>query len=213
MSYSSMSTAFVDITLNENVRNENNNNKDFDQIHLLSSPETTGGNDLNVDFYEPTEVYRENNNISRRINSKQKNQKSTKRLQSKPVLSSLENISLVDSNVTILSHRSEVWKYAIQDANKDFATCCLCDDNKRISTNNGSTSTLRKHLISVHNLHHLALPAKKNESTKSSISLNKKRELDGLLVNCIIKDGRTFNDFQKAGLKNVFDELASGMFI
>lgn len=82
-----------------------------------------------------------------------------------------------------------------------------------MSTNNGSTSTLRKHLISVHNLNHLALPTKKNQATKSSITLNKKRELDNLLVNCVVKDGRTFSDLQKSGLKKVLHELVPGMFI
>lgn len=210
MASQSMTTAFRDIAIKENGRNQNNK-ENFDQIHFLSSPVTIDENDF--DLFEPVALGQESNNNNKRNNSKQKKQKSSKRLQSKPVLSSSENILAVNTDVTTLSCRSKVWKYAIRDADKDFSTCCLCDDNKRISTNNGSTSTLRKHLISVHNLHHLALPTKRKESTKPSISLNKKRDLDDLFINCIIKDGRTFNDLQKPGLKKVLDELVPGMFI
>jgi hypothetical protein len=213
MATQSVTTALRDCTIKEKALNQNNNEETFDQTDFLSSPATIDAHGLYSGLVEPAEVDQENNNNNKTSSSKRKNQKDSKRLQTKSVLSSSENVSSGDTDATTLSRGSNVWKYATREAGTDFSICCLCADNKRISSNNGSTSTLRKHLISVHNLHHLALPTKKNESTKSSISLNKKRELDNLLVNCVVKDGRTFNDLQKSGLKKVLHELVPGTFI
>jgi len=116
------------------------------------------------------------------------------------------------TNETVVSHSSQVWQYAIRCPNSNYSTCRLCPDNKQISTNNGSTSTLRKHLIAKHNIHELVLTNDKRKSTKSSISINKKRELHDLFINCIIRDGRTFNDLHKPGMKKILQELIPGKF-
>lgn len=111
------------------------------------------------------------------------------------------------------TNASKVWQYAIRDKNINFATCRLCSDNKRISTNNGSTSTLRRHLILKHNKYELILPASKRKNSKPSPVDNiKKQELDHLVICCIIRDGRTFNDFEKFGIKKLFQQLVPGKF-
>jgi hypothetical protein len=117
-----------------------------------------------------------------------------------------------ETATAVVSHSSQVWQYAIRCPNSNYSTCRLCPDNKQISTNNGSTSTLRKHLIAKHNIHELVLTNDKRKSTKSSISINKKRELHDLFINCIIRDGRTFNDLHKPGMKKILQELIPGKF-
>jgi hypothetical protein len=124
----------------------------------------------------------------------------------------MTNETAVAAAAAAVSHSSQVWQYAIRCPNSNYSTCRLCPDNKQISTNNGSTSTLRKHLISKHNIHVLVLTNDKRKSTKSSISINKKRELHDLFINCIIRDGRTFNDLHKPGMKKILQELIPGKF-
>jgi hypothetical protein len=89
----------------------------------------------------------------------------------------------------------------------------LCPDNKRISTSNGSTSTLRRHLILHHDKHELILSSKKRKHTQSTFSEIKKQELHNLIINCFIRDGRTFNDFEKPGAKKLLQELVPGKII
>ncbi len=106
-----------------------------------------------------------------------------------------------------------MWKYAIRDDNPNYATCCLCSDNKRISTNNGSTTTLRKHLILKHNKNDLILPPNKRKSTKTLFNPIQKEQLHHMIICSIIRDGRTFNDFEKAGIKKLLQVLLPGKFI
>jgi hypothetical protein len=131
----------------------------------------------------------------------------------KSILTSTENVSSITTEETTMAQSSQVWQYANRCPGTNYSTCCLCPDKKRISTNNGSTSTLRKHLISKHQLHDLALPPAKRKRTVSSITNDKKQHLHGLFIKCIVRDGRTFNDFQKPGMKKVLEELIPGKFI
>lgn len=211
MSSQSMTTTAQDVAIKGYITAEYTDKENFDAVDLLSSTEAMDENELYSEFFGSVGVNKENKNNNKKSSSQRKN-KSTKRLRTNSVLSSFENIPLAHDDITTLSRRSTVWQYAIRNTNKNFATCNLCDDKKQISTNNGSTSTLRKHLILVHNLHHLALPSKKKENSTSTITLNRKRELDSLLINCIIKDGRTFGDFYKLGLKKILHELVPGIF-
>lgn len=148
---------------------------------------------------------------SHQSNNNKNNLKATRR---KAIISSkTDNNSTTTRNETILSYSSKVWQYAIRCPDSNYSICCLCSDNKKISTNNGSTSTLRKHLISKHNIHELTLPIEKRKSAKMFININRKRELHALSINCIIKDGRTFNDLNKPGIRKLLQELLPGRFI
>ncbi|CAF2097932.1 unnamed protein product [Rotaria magnacalcarata] len=113
------------------------------------------------------------------------------------------NVLSDKTNVKTWSRSSNVWQYVVRQPNSNYAICSLCTDKKRISANNGSTSTLRQHLILKHNIRELILPNRPEKRTHSSSSINisRKQQLHELLIRCIILDGRTFNDLHKPGLK------------
>ncbi|CAF4738870.1 unnamed protein product, partial [Rotaria magnacalcarata] len=69
-------------------------------------------------------------------------------------------IAISGSNDDSTETTSQVWQYAVRCPNSNFSICCLCPNRKKISTNNESTSTLRRHLITQHQLHELKLPNK-----------------------------------------------------
>ncbi|CAF1509065.1 unnamed protein product [Adineta steineri] len=116
----------------------------------------------------------------------------------------------VTTNETTVVQKSKVWQYATRCLNSNFAICLLCSNNKKISTNNGSTSTLRRHLISHHQMHELILPGDKRKRISSSIKDEESQHLHELFIKCIVRDGRTFNDLQKVGMKNVLQQIIPG---
>ncbi|CAF5063478.1 unnamed protein product, partial [Rotaria sp. Silwood1] len=168
--------------------NNDANNNEPTQTNSLSSYAASYGYDSDAELVEFREVQHQNNN--NKTNSK-----------------SNENVSSDTTNETKLLHSSAVWQYAVRDDNRNYATCCLCPDNKRISTNNGSPTTLRKHLIVKHNKLDLILPNNKRKRNKTLFNPIKKQQLHHMLINCIIRDGRTFNDFEKAGIKKILQVL------
>ncbi|CAF1424086.1 unnamed protein product [Adineta ricciae] len=116
----------------------------------------------------------------------------------------------ISTNETLVVHKSKVWQYTTRCQNSNFSICLLCSDNKKISTNNGSTSTLRKHLVSKHKLYGLILSGDKRTRVASSMNDEKMQRFHELFINCIIRDGRTFNDFQKVGLKYALQQIIPG---
>jgi hypothetical protein len=202
----SIITARTDCTIKDKLNNKDNNNNTNNSSSSELVVEVHGVNH---------QQYNNKNKTKSKFNSEKKFQG----LREKPILSPTENVLLAIANETVVSSHlpsssSQVWKYAIRCPNSNYATCCLCPDNKQISTNNGSTSTLRKHLISKHNIHELVLSDDKRRSTKSSlISIKKKQALHGLFIDCIIMDGRTFNDLHKPGMKKILQELIPGRFL
>lgn len=46
----------------------------------------------------------------------------------------------------------------------------------------------------------------------NNLSNDEKKKLQEFALNAIIEDGRTFNDFNKPGIKKLFDCLLEGMF-
>ncbi|CAM2727339.1 unnamed protein product [Rotaria socialis] len=89
------------------------------------------------------------------------NNKKLKAAKNKATAISRNNYLTTTTIETTSVQSSQVWKYAIRCPNSNFSICSLCLNDKKVSTNNGSTSTLRKHLISEHQLHELALPNNK----------------------------------------------------
>ncbi|CAF3428184.1 unnamed protein product [Rotaria socialis] len=111
--------------------------------------------------------------------------------------------------------RSPVWQYFKRiSINGVYRTQCLengCD--KTLALINWTTSPLFKHLRDVHKIHNL----KKNSNgrvfvgrVKHKLAKTKKKKLDNLAVEAIIKDGRSFNDFNKTGLKQFLQYAIPG---
>jgi len=202
----SIITALTDCTIKDQSNNVNTNKDSYPTYSLPSI--TTYGYDSSQALHDVRDVNHENS--TNKNKSKVNNNKRFKPLQGQDILTSQENMLPSTTNQTTISYTSEVWKYAIRLPNSNYSTCCLCPDHKKISTNNGSTSTLRKHLISKHQIDQLSLQNGKRKRPISSININRKKELHQLFINCIIHDGRTFNDLQKPGMKKLIQELIPG---
>ena len=86
---------------------------------------------------------------------------------------------LLDEQLDSTKRASLVWKYATRFEGSNFAVCKLCDGEKRISTNSGSTSTLREHLISKHGKTELMIHGKRKNNVKT-MSSTRKEELNQL---------------------------------
>jgi hypothetical protein len=77
-----------------------------------------------------------------------------------------------------------------------------------------SDANLRSHLANHHNMPEVLLPSqirrKNGESFKGKLPYGEKRKLDYELINCIIKDSRTFNDFNKPGMRRFLNAIKPG---
>ena len=109
--------------------------------------------------------------------------------------------------------RSNVWLYAHRHPTANgWAICDLCPSlptPKRISTKGGATSTLRKHLVKVHNKIELLL-ARQECNHSEKVSPVHRDRLHKLLVNAIVVDGRCFGDFRKAGFSQFLECAVPG---
>jgi hypothetical protein len=104
--------------------------------------------------------------------------------------------------------KSNVWNYATKVSSEE-AQCVRC--KCMIKTVCGGTSTLRKHLVTKHNLTHLILQKSQRRETKqSAISRERKIRLDYLANLAIYEDGRTFTDFRKSGIRKFLAEAIPG---
>ncbi|CAF1261123.1 unnamed protein product [Rotaria magnacalcarata] len=178
-----------------NKDNSNNAANDKENRHTLSSRIIASSEyDSNVELLDVDEVVHQHNNSNTRTT----------------VAEPRTKVLFDKANEKKLSRSSEVWKYAVRGHNSNYATCCLCDDHTRISTNNGSTSTLRRHLILKHNKHELVLPTAKRRRAQSSIDRIRKQQLHNLSIGCIIRDSRTFNDLTKPGIRRLLQEVVPG---
>ncbi|CAF1426303.1 unnamed protein product, partial [Rotaria sp. Silwood1] len=102
---------------------------------------------------------------------------------------------------------SSVWKYAKRSRDKKYAICLLCD--KHISTVNWSTTSIRRHLIEVHDTQELIL-SDDNKKKTSTISQRLKEKFHKLSVKAIIKDNLPFNAFNNTGLSKLIQEAIPG---
>ena len=210
MASKSSSTLVTDYS-DEGKSKNDINNRDLIQSYPLSSIVVSNEYDSGGELVEVREVdHKKNNKNNSSLNNNKKLHEASGNTNS---LISVDNVLSDKTNTVVTSRSSNVWQYALRNGNENFATCSLCPDNKRISTNNGSTSTLRRHLIVQHNKHELILTSKKRKHTQSTFSEIKKQELHNLIINCIVRDGRTFNDFEKPGAKRLLQELVPGKII
>jgi hypothetical protein len=150
--------------------------------------------------------------MSESTQSKEKRRRNLPSSTQQPTTSNIVDMSSDEDDVIVPGRSSLVWRYATRCSDPRFATCDLCPSKRRISTNNGSTSTLRQHLISKHGKGELTLPGDKKRSTATAFDPERKRRLHDLLINCIIRDSRTFGDFEKPGMKQVLKLAFPGRF-
>lgn len=106
------------------------------------------------------------------------------------------------------SIESSVWKYAIKNENQT-ASCRICQTT--IKTTNGSTTGVRKHLLQVHKIKEIT--SKKQSKAMEKCSPSLRRELHNLIIQAVVKDGRAFDDFRRAGIMKIFQRIVPGKFV
>jgi len=114
-----------------------------------------------------------------------------------------------DIDIQQVKEPSPVWQYATRSNDRSYANCSLC--NRRISTANWSTTSVRRHLVQVHNKTELMLPNEGKGKNSSKISQELKEKLHKLSVEAIIRDNLPFTAFHKSGLSNLIQEAVPGM--
>lgn len=96
---------------------------------------------------------------------------------------------------------SSVWKYASRTEDKTFATSKLC--GKKLSTSSWSMTSLRRHLVQVHNLVELDVGATTKTNDSLTVTQSVRQKLNQLCIEAIVKDNLSFNAFQKPGLSKL----------
>lgn len=139
------------------------------------------------------------------VPSEETDQNSNENTVTIPVQEDNQNISVVANERIQL--RSNVWRYAKKNS-KDKSQCNLC--KVYIKTPGGSTTTLRKHLVTIHDLVQLTLEANPRVKIDTSISPEQKLRLDYLANVAIFEDGRTFGDLRKSGISKFLAEAIPG---
>ncbi len=105
------------------------------------------------------------------------------------------------------NYETNLWHYMTKQEHKK-AKCNIC--NRILSRNNGATSGLRKHLFQIHNIESFGVISKNSRSKSYAIPTEEKQKLDSLLINCIVQDGRSFDDMRRPGMLKVFNHMAPG---
>ncbi|CAF5138057.1 unnamed protein product [Rotaria sp. Silwood1] len=109
----------------------------------------------------------------------------------------------IDDNV--LPTKSEVWNYATKLPNGK-AKCKSC--NREIACKDHSTTGLRRHLDRCMKTSKFL----SNNSTifNKPINIQMKKKLHELVYQCIIQDGRSFDDLRKPGMSRLLQEIIPG---
>ncbi|CAF4999278.1 unnamed protein product, partial [Rotaria sp. Silwood1] len=109
----------------------------------------------------------------------------------------------IDNNV--LPIKSEVWNYATKLPNGK-AKCKSC--NREIACKDHSTTGLRRHLDRCMKTSKFL----SNNSTifNKPINIQMKKKLHELVYQCIIQDGRSFDDLRKPGMSRLLQEIIPG---
>ena len=76
-----------------------------------------------------------------------------------------------------------------------------------MKTTNWSTSGLRKHIVQIHKI---PIANSISATEKSKISNSLKKELHDLVINSIIQDSRSFDDFRRPGMMNFLKKAVPG---
>ncbi|CAF1378545.1 unnamed protein product [Rotaria sp. Silwood1] len=103
-----------------------------------------------------------------------------------------------------IGKKSKVWDYFKQvNVNGILKAECLHDDCKiQLLMPNMSTTSLRRHLHHVHQLDEFKICKKDlHKNRKKKLPPQVKKQLDKLLIEAVVRDARSFTDFDKPGLK------------
>jgi hypothetical protein len=103
--------------------------------------------------------------------------------------------------------KANVWEFA-KKLTTETAQCLKC--KIYVKTVRGGTTTLRKHLITKHNLIHLTSHEPRRTKMNNLISREQKRRLDYLANVAVFEDGRTFGDLRKQGIRKFLAEAVPG---
>ena len=109
------------------------------------------------------------------------------------------------SSANVESARTlNVWTFATKLPN-ERCQCNAC--GKVLSRKNYSTSGIRKHLSQCIKINEF-LPSKVNKSKNvHALGPDKIKELNELVYECIIRDGRSFNDLRKPGIRKLLKHI------
>ncbi|CAF1088097.1 unnamed protein product [Didymodactylos carnosus] len=96
----------------------------------------------------------------------------------------------------VQKRRSDEWAYATRCTDRNYAKCNLCSSERPriISTNGGSTTYLRSHLVTKHNKTDLVKPVTERKIKTNNLQLDLKQKYHELAVNAVIRDGTACND-------------------
>jgi hypothetical protein len=126
-----------------------------------------------------------------------------------------ENLSNTSTIKDSITSKSPVWQYfkRVQINGVYRAQCLIAQCPTTLSIPNGSTSSLFKHLKNIHKI--TTLKKKFNGRVIEGrvvpkLTKEKKKTLDHLALAAIVKDGRSFNDFHKSGIKRFLDAAIPG---
>jgi hypothetical protein len=88
--------------------------------------------------------------------------------------------------------------------------CLLCNNPDEPLKSSTGDANLRKHLWHRHKNSDYLYPSQFKKLVKKQdqpITPARKKELDDAIINCIIQDSRTFNDFSKPGMKEFLNKV------
>ncbi|CAF1412013.1 unnamed protein product [Adineta steineri] len=134
----------------------------------------------------------------------------------------LQNLSLNDSSTTTLTilPNNVIDKKHIIDNEKvynlfnkidtNLFSCKTCQEE--IKGGKYSTTNLRKHIGLTHKQPEYLYPSQRKSyfNKSNSITSERKKKLHLAVISCIIIDSRSFNDFNKKGMRTFLDEAVPG---
>jgi pyruvate carboxylase len=112
-----------------------------------------------------------------------------------------------------IEKKSKVWDYFKQVfVNGILKAECLYNNCKiHLSMPNMSTTSLRRHLHQVHQLNEFKTCKKDlHKNRKKKLPPQVKKQLDQLLIEAVVRDARSFTDFDKPGMKKFFKYALPG---
>lgn len=102
---------------------------------------------------------------------------------------------------------SDVWAHLTKE-DDEKARCSIC--GVMLRRKNSGTTGLRKHLHQIHNLVAFSASSVKKRQKTKQFSIDERKQIDLLIIKCIIDDGRAFGDMRRPGVLKVFNRLAPG---
>jgi len=103
------------------------------------------------------------------------------------------------------AHKSDLWNYMEKLADGK-ARCKSC--SKTLSRQNGATTGLRKHFCQVHKIESFRTDSVPKQTAVYQLTTDEKKQINSLILKCIIQDGRSFGDLRCPGIVKVLKHLS-----